>query len=975
MCWNPSRNGIRGTGKSRGYRFWGIYSLLWPLDMEPQSSPRLPEKIVISQSNQLPAMPSFPGKKKGFVLLLLLTAVLTVALISHQKPVDFSSQVKPILNKKCISCHGGVRRKGGFSVLFRSEALAKTESGKMAIIPGDPEHSELIRRITNKDPEERMPYKHEPLSSEEISVLRRWIKEGAPWGDHWAYVSVKPVVVPVPRGNFFGLFPAGKPDWVKNDIDYFIYDKLKKEHVQPSPQADKAVLLRRVSLDLTGIPPSEKIASAFLENKEKGAYEELVDSLLASPNYGERWAAMWMDLARYADTKGYERDDSRSIWRYRDWLIRAFNDDMPYNEFLQEQIAGDLMSHPTDQQYIATAFHRNTMTNDEGGTDNEEFRTAAVLDRVNTTWEALMGTTFACVQCHSHPYDPFTHDEYYRFMAFFNDSRDEDSYADYPLLRHYPTTDSMGVEKVADWVAKYDSPGHADELRTFLKTWQPSINSLTADQFINSELEDTKWLVFRNHAVARLKKVDLSGRNFLIYRYNGFVKGGVWTIHLDRTDGPILQSITVLPTKGWKITSAGFSPVSGIHDLYFTYTNPNLKKPGDDGMLFDWFYFTRPFPGKGKPGYDSTEKNFWKLLLADVPTTPIMMDNPSDMHRASYVFERGNWLVKGKEVRPAVPHALNPLPAGAPANRLGLALWLTDKQNPLTARTIVNRLWEQLFGSGLVETLEDFGTQGIAPTHQELLDYLSWKLMNDYQWSLKKLLKEMVMSATYRQDSKVAPVLLEKDPANKLYARGSRVRLSAEQVRDQALVISGLMSKKMFGPSVMPYQPNGIWLSPWNGQDWVESKGEDRYRRALYTYWKRTAPYPAMISFDGGAREVCVARRIRTNTPLQALVTLNDQTFLDASRSLAYRMQEGGEGDIKKQIAKGYRLALYRPITPERLRIFENLYQQAFENLKTDKEKTCEMIGEMNEHNNPETAALVVVANAMLNMDELITKN
>jgi mono/diheme cytochrome c family protein len=921
-------------------------------------------------------MVAFAGKKKWIVLLALLVVVFTVSLVSlHQKPVDYISQVKPIFNKKCITCHGGVRRKGGFSVLFRSEALAKTESGKLAIIPGDPEHSEMIKRITNKDPEERMPYKHEPLTAEEISILRRWIKEGAPWGDHWAYVSVKPVKKPMPSGALFGLLPAKKLDWANNDIDYFIYDKLHQEKLKPSPQADKTVLLRRVSLDLTGVPAPEKWASAFLANQKDGAYEELVDSLLSSPLYGERWAAVWMDLARYADTKGYERDDSRSIWRYRDWLIRAFNADVPYDEFIRDQIAGDLLPNPTDAQYIATAFHRNTMTNDEGGTENEEFRTAAVLDRVNTTWEALMGTTFACVQCHSHPYDPFTHDEYYQFMAFFNNSRDEDSYADYPLLRHFKKEDSVSLKKLTDWVATNDSPKRASDMQTFLKTWQPAINSLNADQFVNSELADTKWLIFRNHAVARLKKVDLDNRNFLIYRYAGFLKGGVWTIHLDRADGPVLKTISVAPTKDWAITSTSFTKVDGVHDLYFTYSNPNLKKPNDNGMQFDWFYFTNEFPAKGKTGYDDSKKYFDTLLNANMPTTPIMMDNPADMYRPSFVFERGNWLVKGKEVHPAVPHALNPLPAGAPANRMGLALWLTSSQNPLTARTIVNRLWEQLFGTGLVETLEDFGTQGIAPTHRELLDDLSWKLMNEYHWSLKKLLREMVLSATYKQDSRISPEVLEKDPFNKLYARGSRVRLSAEEVRDQALAISGMLSNKMFGPSVMPYQPGGIWLSPWNGQDWVASTGEDKYRRSLYTYWKRTAPYPAMISFDGAAREVCTARRIRTNTPLQALVTLNDETYLDAARHFAYRMQEGTGQDLKKQLAKGYKIALYHEISPEKSLVFEKLYQEAFENLKNDREKTCGMIGEMNEHNNPETAALVVVANAMMNMDELITKN
>ncbi len=352
-----------------------------------------------------------------------------------------------------------------------------------------------------------------------------------------------------------------------------------------------------------------------------------------------------------------------------------------------------------------------------------------------------------------------------------------------------------------------------------------------------------------------------------------------------------------------------------------------------------------------------------------------MMDNPAGMHRESHVFERGNWLVKGIEVKPDVPHSLNPFPAGAPHNRLGLAQWLTDKKNPLTARTIVNRLWEQLFGIGLVETLEDLGTQGASPTHRELLDWLSWKLMNEYHWSIKNLLKEIVMSATYRRDSKLTPELLAKDIMNRSYARGARVRLSAEQVSDQALAISGLLSEKMYGPSVMPYQPNGIWLSPWNGQDWKESIGGDQYRRALYTYWKRTAPYPSMMSFDGVAREVCTSRRIRTNTPLQALVTLNDSFYLVAARHFAYRMQEQGGKDVRQAISKGYEMAMYKPISNAKLEALTKLYDESLKQFKKDKDKTCETIGVMDEHNNPETAALVVVANAMLNLDELITKN
>jgi len=686
---------------------------------------------------------------------------------------------------------------------------------------------------------------------------------------------------------------------------------------------------------------------------------------------------MWLDLARYADTKGYERDDSRSIWRYRDYLINAFNKDKPYDKFLIEQLAGDLLPDANDDQFIATAFNRNTMTNDEGGTDNEEFRTAAVIDRVNTTWQALMGTTFGCVQCHSHPYDPFKHDDYYKFLAFYNNSRDEDTEADYPLLREYTKEDSAKLIQLVGWFNRNSYAKKSKEINTFLKTWQPAINSLTADSFINAELNDTKWLIFRNHAVARLKKVDLNQKSELIYRYNAFLNDGVWTIHLDKADGPILKTIKIQKkTKDWTITSVNFPIASGVHDLYLTYINPNLKKPDASGMLFDWFYFTEPLPGNDKEGYADTKKTFWELLNAKVGTTPVMMDNPMDMHRTTNVFVKGNWLVKGDVVEPDVPGSLNPFPNKAPRNRLGMALWLTSKQNPLTARTMVNRIWEQLFGTGLVETLEDMGTQGATPTHKELLDYLSWNFMNDYGWSVKKLIKQIVMSATYRQDAKVTKELLEKDPYNKFYARGARVRLSAEQVRDQALAISGLLSEKMFGPSVMPWQPSGIWLSPWNGQYWINSKGEDQYRRAVYTYWKRTAPYPSMISFDGAAREVCIARRIRTNTPLQALVTLNDSSYMDAARHFAFRILEKvSNKNIGQAIQCGYQMAMYKPITQPKLAALEKLYNKAFSGFSKNADNTCEITGGENEHNNPETAALVIVANAILNLDELITKN
>lgn len=913
--------------------------------------------------------------KKAMLVGTLAMSIGLLVFSTHRSTIDFNSQVKPILNKKCISCHGGVKRQGDFSLLFRSEALAKTKSGVYGIVPGDPGRSEMIRRINLKDPEDRMPYHGEPLSKEEIQTLTTWVKQGAQWGDHWTYVPVKKVQVPQPESHFFGLVPAKQWEWPHTAIDCFIYQKLLQQGLQPAPQADKATLLRRVSLDLTGLPPSQNLAKQYLQSNDPKAYEIVVDSLLASPHYGEKWAAMWLDLARYADTKGYERDGGRNVWPYRDWLIKAFNGDKPYDQFLVEQLAGDLLPHATDEQFIATAFHRNTMTNDEGGTDNEEFRTAAVMDRVNTTWQGILGTTFACVQCHSHPYDPFTHEEYYKFLAFFNDSRDEDTFSDYPLLRHYSGEDSSNLLLVTQWLRKNNYSGDADQVYRFLKTWQPAINSIQTDSFTNGELSDTKWLAFRNHATARLKGVSLEGKSQLVYRFQGFRPNGVWAIRLDKADGPILKTMSVPVTRGWQIVQVDFPPVSGVHDLYFTYSNPSLNDPKANGMMFDWFYFTKPLPGQEKPDFKDIQKKYWQLLTKEVPSTPIMMDNPADMHRPTHVFDRGNWLVKGKEVQPGTPHALNPFPKGVPRNRLGLAQWLTSKQNPLTARTMVNRLWEQLFGAGLVETLEDLGTQGAEPTHKELMDYLAYQFMHKDGWSIKKLLKEMVLSATYQQDSRVSKEALEKDPNNKWYARGARVRLSAEQVRDQALAVSGLLSEKMYGPSVMPWQPGGIWMSPWNGDYWKKSEGEDQYRRAIYTFWKRTAPYPSMITFDGVGREVCTSRRIRTNTPLQALVTLNDSVYMEAARYFAFRMQNMHKSDVKVMISKGYEATMYKPITANRLAALEKLYATAHRKFTSDKAKIRELMGEDPAHQDPATAALTVVASALLNLDELITKN
>jgi hypothetical protein len=635
------------------------------------------------------------------------------------------------------------------------------------------------------------------------------------------------------------------------------------------------------------------------------------------------------------------------------------------------------MPGATDQQLIATAFHRNAMTNDEGGTDNEEFRTAAVMDRVNTTWETLLGTTFACTQCHSHPYDPFRNEEYYKFMAFFNNTRDEDTYADYPLLHEFHGADSSKYQEVTSFIGQHATKDVTSNYVKYIRTGQPAINSIIADSFVNAELVSSWYLIMRKNSAARIKHAGLTGRDHLVFTYRAPVEGGQLVVRLDSAHGPELFRMALPKTSGdFTIMETDIPSFTGVHDMHFEYANARLKKLTDDGVVFEKFWFTNAFPGKGEPGYDSAHKHFYDLVRSETSTTPIMMDNPPEMFRPTHVFIRGNWMVKGKTVEPAVPHSLNPLPAGAPANRLGLAQWITSTDNPLTARTLVNRLWGQLFGQGIAETMEDLGTQGIPPTHRELLDHLSYQFMHDMKWSIKSILREMVMSATYRQDSHADPLHLEKDQQNRFYARGPRIRLDAEQLRDQALSVSGLLSEKMYGPSVMPHQPPNIWNSPWNGAKWEDSKGEDQYRRALYTYWKRTSPFPAMLTFDQSAREVCLARRIRTNTPLQALALLNDSTMLVASRQLAVGVVPAPGRDVRSGIAAVYEKMMGRPADTRKLDILLRLYDKALTRYRQQPGQCLAMSGPLGEGvDRPSAAASVVVANAMLNMDEFITKN
>ena len=882
--------------------------------------------------------------------------------------IDYSTQIKPILNKHCIACHGGVKKIGGFSLLFRTDALAKTKSGKPDIIPFHPEQSDFIARLTHKDPDERMPYRANPLRKEEIEVLTRWVKEGAEWGDHWAYVTPQKPAIPNPEGYFASFMPF-QNSWAKNDIDRFILQKLNSENLKPSEEASKSILIRRVYLDLIGLPPTVQQVENFENDKSENAYEKVVDELLKSPQFGEKWASMWLDLARYSDSKGYQKDNGRTIWEYRDWVIRAFNKNMPFDQFVREQLAGDLLPNPTEDQLIATAFHRNTMNNDESGTVDEEFRVAAVLDRVNTTWDVFHGTTFGCVQCHSHPYDPFRHEEYYKFMAFFNNTRDEDTDDESPNLRRFSAEDKPKLEALNVWIKTLKPEEKTFDWLHFAKFMEPKLNAHIADNFVDGALLGGRFIGLRNGGSCRLPNIKLDGMSQFVINYSVKNLGGFLEIHEGSPTGKVLNTIALTDTTekyDADMRSIKIPTLTGRHDLYLVGKNQKLKQTSKDVIKINWFTFMPDFP----KNFD--EKNFWNLLKAKTENTPIMQPSQADYQRKTHVFTRGNWLVHGQEIAVGTPKSLHPFPKNAPNNRLGLAQWLTDKKDPLTARALVNRFWEQVFGVGIVETLEDFGTQGFKPVHPELLDYLSVKLMNDWAWKPKSILKEIVMSATYQQSSVGSKELFEKDPANHFLARGPRVRLSAEQVRDQTLLISGLLSKKMYGKPVMPYQPEGVWAAVNSNLNYKQSEGEDQYRRAIYTFVRRTGPYPSMFNFDSPSREICVGRRIRTNTPLQSLVLLNDPVFVEASNRLAQKVFFKTQ-DSENQIINCYKSALQHNPNGKDLKALENLYEISLEQFK---KKPSEMKAYLkgSQKPNAELAALSVVANAIINLDEFVTK-
>ena len=990
---------------------------------------------------------------------LLIASFACTASAFAAPPVDFATQIRPIFNQNCVSCHGGVKAAGDISYVYR-DVLTKVgkKSGRRVIVPGQPGESELIARVTSADKDYRMPPADHAaaLPPDKIALLREWIQQGAPWQDHWAFVPpVRPNVPVVAVGAASPKQPGfprastpktqagsgSQPHPAIAPIDAFIRARLAKEGILPSPEAPRAALLRRVAFDLTGLPPAPEEIAAYTSDSAPDAFERQVDRLLASPQFGERWASYWLDLARYADSKGYEKDDHRTVWQYRDWLVRAFNRNLPYDKFVIEQLAGDLLPNATMEQHIATGFHRQTQVNDEGGTDDEEYRIAAVVDRVATTWQVTSAVTFNCAQCHSHPYEPIRQQEDYQLFAFFNGTRDADFRDEIPTLR--VPDDPARIEEA--WRLRREADALRREVVDAGKQLEASRAQWRPAEVLSVRVTPDATIGVRDGVVAAegtlaaaaryeltLPLLSLSGEPPTALRFEvspeapekarhtperGFI---VTEIQLDVTtpDGavqpvrvgrffPDTDQFTTITTKALakpaaakaaevadrpadappakgrvgesaaaskqrKKKSAKAAPVANpakagamptapeeVRDVTLEFhfaANPTISGPR-------WVVAALREPLVAPPGStlhvtvlhsrQITEKPApvrrlriatsadarWNALardpevarkaarvsealaeLAKIPGTelPVMEELPESEPRETRLFVRGNFLDKtGAPLPRGVPSLFPPLPAGAPANRLTLARWFFQPGQPLTARVAVNRFWEQLFGTGLVATVEDFGSVGERPSHPELLDWLAVHFERDLQWDLKALLREIVTSATYRQEATIRSELVERDPLNRLLARGPRQRLTAEMVRDQSLAASGLLSGKMGGPPVMPPQPAGVWQTVYNAKDWVEAKNEDRYRRALYTFWKRSAPYPAFLTFDLPARDLCTVRRTPTNTPLQALVTLNDAAYAEVARALAARVEtELGDSRVEPRIARLFELVISRPPTP-----------------------------------------------------------
>jgi hypothetical protein len=1002
---------------------------------------------------------------------------------------DFASKIRPILAARCYSCHGPDLQQNGLR-LDSLAAILKGSSNGGVVIPGDGDKSPIVRRILGLD-RPRMPYGAPPLPADDVELIRKWVQDGAKGPDstaplasakpvkHWAYV--KPVRPDTPK--------VGNSAWCRNPIDNLVLAKLEKEGLKPSPEASKEVLIRRVSLALVGLPPTPEEVDSFLADKSPDAYEKLVDRLLASPHFGERWAAPWLDLARYADTNGYEKDLRRNMWKYRDWVINALNQDMSFREFTVEQIAGDMLPHPSNDQLIASGFNRNAMTNMEGGVDPEEYYWYTQVDRVNATATVWLGSTLGCAECHNHKFDPFTQKDYYRFLAFYAGEQYEDTnwaagpYAREPMIE-LPTPDQAAKSK--------ELRAEIGKLQSVLDTPTPALAEAQAKWEQDIKTAEAKWTVLQpSHYVST------GGATFKLLPDGSLLAGGTnpdadtyelnANTNLTGITGVRLEVISdpSLPAGGpgrdaegnfflsdFEVQAAPADKPASVQKIVFKssaadesqsaaygFENLTNDKPRPKGWSIDEaddkFVTTRrgvlipdkPFgfaggtlltirmkhnmrfskcgigrfrisvssmadpnlvvtvPAKLRKALDlapaqRTEQQTADLAAAyrtlapllqpvrdqkaklekqdadlGIATSLVMGERNSFERPCTNIHIRGSFLSVGEKVCAGTPFVLNSLPDDQMPNRLGLANWLVSDDNPLTARVTVNRYWEQLFGRGIVETSEDFGTQGSLPTNQQLLDWLATEFMRD-GWSMKKILRVMVTSATFRQSSGVTPELQEKDPYNLLLARGPRFRMPAEMVRDVALDASGLLSPKIGGPSVFPYQPDGIWDIPYNSDKWELSKGEDQYRRSLYTFIRRSSPYPSWTTFDAPTREFCTVRRVRTNTPLQALTTLNDPVYFAAAQALGRVIVQNGGADSTARATYGFRRAMTRrPTAPELERILKYYGDEMAYYQKDPKAAGLVAKGYSGPATSlPEVAAWTMVSNVLLNLDGALTE-
>lgn len=930
---------------------------------------------------------------------------------------QYNRDVRPIFTKHCTSCHGGVKAAGNISFIYRDLALAEGKSGEKAIVPGEPDKSEMMRRVMSRDPEEMMPKpKHgPPLSAAETEILRRWIQQGAAWQELWSFIPPQPP--PAPQ--------LQRTDWPRSSFDAYVLAELERHQLKPSPEATKAEWLRRVSLDLIGLPPTPSEWQEFRDDQSTEAHAKVVDRLLGSQHFGERWATMWLDLARYSDTMGFEKDLPRHIWPYRDWLIRAFNADMPFDQFTQKQLAGDLLPEPTADDLIATAFHRNTQCNTEGGTNDEEFRVAAVLDRVNTTWTAWQATTFGCVQCHSHPYDPYPHDDYYRFMAFFNNTEDADLNDEFPkmkvtkrpeqqqesiklereiernrlIINEQAKTEARSIQDFSRWKAVtlecsdpagklqqnaegvFNSSGTVPTSSSYkIRFPAQSFGAIRLD--ILPLTDDPKQWLDLAAVVSEFKaqRIDAAGKAEPIK---------ILEVIADSLVGPFDPNEAVRPgAAGFGDYPAQYGPrwcvfvpdampnwqagdqleIEIVHGLSCNADNqPCILKKFTLGFsaqtsLQTWI--KRPERQQQWQQWQSLNEAYQAI---DGEKMPIFSEREASGRRSTRVFARGNRMTREHEVTAGLPTIVGAPQSDQALTRLDLAAWLTSAKNPLTARVLANRLWAEMFGLGIVETQEDFGTSGTGPSNQDLLDHLALRLQGGDSWHIKPFLREIALSATYRQTSKASARLIDVDPRNRLLARGPRQRLSAEMIRDQALQLSGRLARQTFGPPVFPPQPDGIWKSVYNGASWKNSTGEDRYRRALYTFHKRTSGYPALLTFDAPARDVCSARRISTNTPLQALVTLNDPAFLELAQAMAKRMREQSD-DLQVQLQVALEWITMEKAPASTIEALAELYHSARDEYQRDT-AAAQALGET-----PDNAALVLVANTILNLDNSLTR-